>query len=78
MTRSLDVWTQDRDGDRVLMHVQTEVRNVVHGRSTSVCGSSRGPSARDPNHHVVTGRLIVTIQPDDLHALLRDYEPLGD
>jgi len=41
-------WTQHGDGDRVFVHVQAEVRSVVRGRSTSVCGSSRGPTARDP------------------------------
>ena len=36
------------DGDRVLVHVQAEVRSVVHGRFTSVCGHRAVHAACDP------------------------------
>ena len=39
---------QDGDRDRVLVHVQAEVRSVVHVRSTSVCGHRAVHTARDP------------------------------
>ena len=35
-------------GASIFVHVQAEMRSVIHGRSTSVCGSTRGPAARDP------------------------------
>ncbi len=41
-------WMQDGYCHGVLVHVEAKVRSIVHGPSTSVCGSSRGPFARDP------------------------------
>ena len=40
--------SQDRDCNRVLVHVQAQVRSVLHGRSTSVCGHRAAHTARDP------------------------------
>lgn len=39
---------KDRDGNRVLVHIQTEVRSVDDGGSTSVCPPSAAHTARDP------------------------------